>query len=122
MAKRLEDCKRDQVAYNANCLKDYGLEFVAFVDPFFVHDIDNNLAWYLSNQHEILMNVNFPSKQEKEFLRHIELWQQEKNEINYTKILNQLENGLEDQKSLKFDDRLASLSAHKRGLVVQEDA
>lgn len=97
----------------------YDSEFLAFVDPYFVKDINDNLAWYLSNQHEILMNVNYPSKQEKEFLRHIELWQQEKNDVNYTKILKQLETGHEDQESdAVFDDRLASLSAHKRGLVV----
>lgn len=57
------------------------------MDPYFVKDINDNLSWYMLNQHEILMNVFYPSRQEKEFLRHIELWQQEKNEINYTKIL-----------------------------------
>lgn len=92
------------------------------MDPFFVKDIEDNLAWFLSNQNELLMNVHYPSRQETEFLRHIELWQQEKNDANYTKILKQLAKGLEDQKTVSFDERLASLSAHKRGLVVQEDA
>lgn len=55
-------------------------------------------------------------------MRHIEIWQQEKNDLNYTKILQQLETRQEDQSTIMFDDRLASLSAHKRGLVVQEDA
>lgn len=111
---------RDPVVYSANRMDEYGTDFLGYVDPYFVKDLNENLAWYLSNQHEILMNVNYPSKQEKKFLRHIELWQQEKNDVNYTQILKQLEDG--DQKSLAFDDRLASLSAHKRGLVVQEDA
>lgn len=52
-----------------------------------MQDIEDNLPWYLQNQNEILLNVNYPSKEEKEFLRHIELWQQEKNDLNYTKIL-----------------------------------
>jgi hypothetical protein len=107
------------VPYQANQIHKYDDEFLAFVDPYFVKDINDNLSWYMLSQHEILMNVFYPSRQEKEFLRHIELWQQEKNEINYTKILKQLETGHEDQDSGSFfDDRLASLSAHKRGLVV----
>ena len=42
------------------------------MDPYFVADIRQNMEWYLQNQNEVLLNVNYPSKLEKEFLRHIE--------------------------------------------------
>ena len=58
--------------YNPTKLHEYGLDFLSFVDPHFVADIKENYEWYLSNQNEVLLNVNYPSKLEKEFLRHIE--------------------------------------------------
>jgi hypothetical protein len=33
-----------------------------------VQDIAQNYDWYLENYNEILLNVGYPSKQEKEFL------------------------------------------------------
>ena len=53
-------------------IHEYGLDFLSFVDPHFVADIKENYEWYLLNQNEVLLNVNYPSKLEKEFLRHIE--------------------------------------------------
>ena len=43
--------------------------------------------------------MSYPSKQEKEFLRHIEQWQQEKNDLNYKRILQQLAEGGDDPNS-----------------------
>lgn len=58
--------------YKPTMIHEYGLDFLSFVDPHFVADIKENYEWYLSNQNEVLLNVNYPSKLEKEFLRHIE--------------------------------------------------
>ena len=57
-------------------------------------------------------------------MRHIERWQQEKNDLNYRRILQQLAAGSDDQLATHGMDinRYNSLSSHKRGLVVQEDA
>lgn len=68
-----------------------GVEFLSFIDPNYVKDINNNYEWYLENSNEILLNVGYPSKQEKEFLKHIEQVQQKKNDLKYRKILKQLE-------------------------------
>ena len=78
------------------------------MDPHYVADIKKNHEWYLQNQ--------------KEFLRHIEQWQQEKNDLNYKRILQQLAEGADDPNcdgpnGLNIQ-RYNSLSAHKRGLVV----
>lgn len=63
---------RQNFPYNPTKLQEYGLEFLSYVDPFFVADIKQHMEWYLQNQNEVLLNVNYPSKLEKEFLRHIE--------------------------------------------------
>ena len=107
-------------------LHEYGQDFLSYVDPHYVADIEQNWEWYLQNQNEVLLNVSYPSKQEKEFLRHIEQWQQEKNDANYKRILQQLAEGGDDPDAPGLNglniQRYNSLSAHKRGLVVQEDA
>jgi hypothetical protein len=61
-AKARQSNDRDLVPYRASQLDTYGQEFLGRVDPEFVKDIDENLAWLLSNQNEILMNVHYPSK------------------------------------------------------------
>ena len=63
---------RPSLPYNPTKLGDYGLDFLSFVDPYFVADIKENYEWYMQNQNEVLLNVSYPSKQEKEFLRHME--------------------------------------------------
>ena len=73
--------------FNPTKLQEYGLDFVSYVDPHYIADLRQNYEWYLQNQNEVLLNVNYPSKLEKEFLRHIEKWQQEKNDLNYKRIL-----------------------------------
>lgn len=72
IAKSKHEIVRDNFPYNPTKLQDYGLKFLSYVDPFFVADIKENMEWYLQNQNEVLLNVNYPSKLEKEFLRHIE--------------------------------------------------
>lgn len=68
-----------------------GDNFVAQVDQRYVEDIRENHEWYLENGSEVLLNINYPSRTEKEFLRQLEMWQQEKNEVNYKQILMQLQ-------------------------------
>jgi len=53
-------------------MSEYGLEFLSYLDPNFIQDVNNNLQWYKENYNEILANVCYPSKLEKEFLKHIE--------------------------------------------------
>jgi len=57
------------------------------VDRRYVQDIKKNYDWYQKNTSEILLNINYPSRTEKEFLRQLELWQQEKNNSTYEIIL-----------------------------------
>ena len=117
--------RRDAFPYKPTAIDQYGLDFISAVDPFYVADIEKNLEWYLQKpEKEVLLNVNYPSRQEKDFLRHIERWQQEKNDLNYRRILQQLAAGSDDQLATHGMDinRYNSLSSTKRGLVVQEDA
>jgi len=67
----------DPVVYTSNNMGQFGLDFISWVDPKFVRDIDLNMDWYMGNQHEsalysgfneILLNIGYPSRQEKEFL------------------------------------------------------
>ena len=82
-----------------------------------------NREWYRENQNEVLLNLNYPSRKEKVFLKHIELWQQDKNDTRYRRILQQLEADGEEAASSKREqiNRFNSLSAAKRGLVVQDE-
>ncbi len=61
--------------------EDFGLEFLSYVDPKFVKDVNENLDWYLNSfreslhstgYNEILINVGYPSRMEREFLKHVE--------------------------------------------------
>ena len=132
MASEIQACseqsllpiKRDPYPYKQTTIHEQGLEFTSFVDPFYVADLNTNRAWYKENQDEVLLNLNYPSKKEKVFLKHIELWQQAKNDARYRRILHQLETSHEEESTSKRLDlnRYNSLTAAQRGLVVQEDA
>lgn len=59
----------------------FGLDFLKWVDPRYVQDIDRNMSWYLNyyrenlevpEMNEVLLNVGYPSRQEREFLKHVE--------------------------------------------------
>jgi hypothetical protein len=50
-------------------------DFVAAIDQKHNHDLKENHEWYMANSYDILMDINYPSKAEKEFLRQLELWQ-----------------------------------------------
>jgi hypothetical protein len=63
---------KDQTVYTPLKMHQYGIDFISKVDPRFIQDINNNLDWYLENYNEILLNVSYPSRQEKEFLKHVE--------------------------------------------------
>ena len=45
------------------------------------------MDWYKENFNDIMLNVCYPSKTEKEFLKHVEYIQQKKNDVKYKKIL-----------------------------------
>lgn len=77
--------------YSSRDMDEYPLSFISKLDSTLVKEISLNLDLYLKNSSEVLLNVNYPSRTEKEFLRHIEMWQQEKNDINYRIILQQLQ-------------------------------
>lgn len=77
--------------YNAQNMLRCGDEFLSRVDQRYVADIRANYDWYLENGSEVLLNINYPSRTEKEFLRQLEMWQQEKNDVNYKVILMQLQ-------------------------------
>jgi len=79
---------------------EFGLEFLSYVDPKFVRDVSENSDWYLtsfreslhfSGYNEILLNVGYPSRTEREFLKHVEHAQQRKNDAKYHTILKALE-------------------------------
>ena len=61
--------------------EEFGLEFLSFVDPKFARDVSQNSDWYLTSfresllftgYNEILLNVGYPSRTEREFLKHVE--------------------------------------------------
>jgi hypothetical protein len=90
----------DPNVYSSENLGDFGQEFLSFLDPVFIQDINENMDWYLnsfrespqsSGYNEILLNIGYPSRQEKEFLKHVEQTLQRKNDDKYRKILKQLE-------------------------------
>ena len=64
----------DTVPYSALNMLKYGQDFLQQIDSRYVKDINQNLDWYLQNSSEILLNVNYPSRTEKEFLRQLETW------------------------------------------------
>ena len=77
----------------------FGLDFLQWVDPRFVQDIDKNMDWYLNyyreslqnpEMNEILLNVGYPSKKEREFLKHVEQAIQKKNDDKYLNILRMM--------------------------------
>ena len=76
----------DRYPYSCNELFDYSDEFLAQLDHRQVQDIFENMQWYQENSNEILLNIGYPSRQEKEFLKHIEKEQLKKNDLEYRKI------------------------------------
>ena len=45
------------------------MEDGCIIDYKYVNDIRDNYDWYIKNISEILLNINYPSRTEKEFLR-----------------------------------------------------
>jgi len=70
----------DNFPYKEGDIFDYEQEFLGHVDPRFVQDLQANLDWYRQNYSEILLNIGYPSRQQKEFLKHMELMQQRQND------------------------------------------
>jgi hypothetical protein len=42
-----DSSKRDSYPYSSVAIAEYGQEFMSYVDPYFVKDIEDNLQWYL---------------------------------------------------------------------------
>ena len=96
----LSSWRPDPNVYSGENLWEFGVEFLSYLDPVFLQDIESNREWYLqsfresqqsADCNEILLNVGYPSRQEKEFLKHLEQTLQRKNDDKYRKILKQLE-------------------------------
>jgi len=81
----------DFECYRAEDMENYPQEFLAQISKLQASDLEQNYEWYLENTNEIILNTIYPSKLEKEFLKHIELQQQKKNDLTYKKLLSEIE-------------------------------
>ena len=69
----------------------YGKEFMSYVDPGFVQDMATNKEWYSENMNQYLLNINYATKLQTDFLKELELSQQRRNDQQYRKILDKME-------------------------------
>jgi 2-oxo-4-hydroxy-4-carboxy--5-ureidoimidazoline (OHCU) decarboxylase len=76
MAVSLVEEQQFKVISSEN-MDEFGLDFLSYIDPKYVKDIKENMEWYLNSYrenpqvceyNEILLNVGYPSKMEREFL------------------------------------------------------
>ena len=80
--QKTEEETDDKVISSENMLSpEFGLKFLSYVDLSFVKEVTENLDWYLNSFrasqqfigfNEILLNVGYPSRMEREFLKHVE--------------------------------------------------
>lgn len=82
---------RDKTIYKPQDIKEYGQDFLSYVDPHFVQDIVKNQEWYKHNLNKFLLNLNYPCKLQTDFLKELELAQQRRNDMKYRKILDQMD-------------------------------
>jgi len=81
-------CYRDRTVYKPQNIREYGQEFLSYVDPRFVQDIVKNKDWYSQNMDKFLLNINYPCKLQNDFLKELELAQQRRNDMKYRLILD----------------------------------
>jgi hypothetical protein len=60
---------------------------MAQVGLLYATDLKENHLYYQENFNEIILNSVYPSRLEKDFLKHIEVQQQKKNDSTYKKLL-----------------------------------
>ena len=122
---------RDRTVYKPQNIREYGQEFLSYVDPHFVQDIMKNREWYCQNMDKFLLNLNYPCKLQNDFLKELELAQQRRNDMKYRKILDQMdrmesmmnEQGPENQsKRIKLEQEIKPMNLKQRALIAQDDA
>jgi hypothetical protein len=82
---------KDKKLYKPERIRDYGPEFLSYVDPGFVQDMETHREWYEENINHFLMNINYPCKLQTDFLKELELSQQKRNDQKYRKILDHMD-------------------------------
>lgn len=68
-----DDNFKDMTLYKPQEIFKYGIEFTSYVDPRFVQDMINNKEWYSQNLNQYLLNINYPTKLQTDFLKELEL-------------------------------------------------
>ena len=68
-----DDNFKDTTLYKPQEIFKYGIEFTSYVDPRFVQDMINNKEWYSQNLNQYLLNINYPTKLQTDFLKELEL-------------------------------------------------
>lgn len=86
-----ENPVEEATCYRAEDMESYPVEFLGQINKLYAKDMQENYDWYLENTSEIILNSAYPSKLEKEFLKHIELQQQKKNDLTYKKLIMEIE-------------------------------
>jgi len=106
----------DSECYRAEDMENYPQEFLAQISKLQANDLDQNYEWYLENTNEIILNTIYPSKLEKEFLKHIELQQQKKNDLTYKKLLSEIDRNKKGNKltSDVFEQEQMRLSTQRQ--------
>ena len=74
---------KDCNIYIAEQMSNYGVEFTSYLEPNFIQDMQSNKAWYKENTNQFLLNINYPSKLQTDFLKELELGQQLRNDKRY---------------------------------------
>lgn len=86
-----ENPVEEATCFRAEDMESYPVEFLGHINKLYAKDMKENYEWYLENTNEIILNSAYPSKLEKEFLKHIELQQQKKNDLTYKKLILEIE-------------------------------
>lgn len=71
---------KDTHVYKGEDILKYPNSFLAYVDPTFVQDMVTNSEWYQTNFNQFLLNMNYPSKLQTDFMKMIELGQQRRHD------------------------------------------
>ena len=125
------DVYRDTKVYVPQLMAQYDDNFLAYIEPAFVQDLATNKEWYGENLSKFLLNINYPSKLQYEFLKELELAQQRRNDKRYQKILEQMkqierrmetQDGQETVESRQWFDEQLKQFHQKQSILVQDDA
>jgi hypothetical protein len=103
---------KDNRLYIAEQMYKYGPEFLAHVDPNFVQDMINNREWYSQNISRFMININYPSKLQNDFLKELELSQQRRNDMRYRRIMDQMD---------KIEEAKGSINSHAQRVKLQQE-